>query len=114
MKLEFLFAPTTDLQASLAFYRDVLGWDEAWREGDTTVAMTIPGSAVQLMLDAAEPEAPAGPVYVVDSVTDFHARRPGSLTVLADPEPIPDGFVATYAEPAGTVFYVLDQSGASA
>jgi catechol 2,3-dioxygenase-like lactoylglutathione lyase family enzyme len=36
MKLEFLNVPTRDLQASLALYRDELGWQEAWREGDST------------------------------------------------------------------------------
>ncbi|CAN5761250.1 hypothetical protein BH18ACT7_BH18ACT7_13010 [soil metagenome] len=52
MKLEFLFAPTADLEASLALYRDELGCEEVWREGDTTVTLALPGTDVQLMLDA--------------------------------------------------------------
>ena len=41
MKLEFLLIPTTDLGASLALYRDVLGFTELWREGDTTAALAV-------------------------------------------------------------------------
>ena len=42
MKFEFLFVPTADLNASLAFYRDALGFSEVWREGDSTVALAVP------------------------------------------------------------------------
>lgn len=58
MKLEFLFTPTSDLKASLALYRDSLGFTEVWREGDATVALALPGTEVQLMLDAHDPDAP--------------------------------------------------------
>jgi catechol 2,3-dioxygenase-like lactoylglutathione lyase family enzyme len=44
MKLEFCYLPTTDLAASLRLYRDALGFDELWREGDTTVGLAIPGT----------------------------------------------------------------------
>ena len=76
MKLEFLFVPTSDLNASLALYRDGLGFTEVWREGDATVALALPGSDVQLMLDANDPDAPLGPLFVVDSVEAFDAGRP--------------------------------------
>ena len=66
VKLEFLLVPTTDLSASLALYRDGLGWQEAWREGDATVVLAMPGTEVQLMLDANDPTAPVGPLFVVD------------------------------------------------
>lgn len=110
MHLEFLLVPTSDLPASLALYRDGLGFVELWREGDATVALSLPGSDVQLMLDANDPEAPAGPIFVVDSVADFHAVRPGSLGVIAEPAEIPGGAMATYSDPGGAVLYVLDQS----
>ena len=32
MKLTFLYHPVIDLDQAVTFYRDVLGWDEAWRE----------------------------------------------------------------------------------
>ena len=93
MKLEFLFTPTSDLKASLALYRDGLGFTEVWREGDATVALALPGTEVQLMLDANDPDAPIGPLFVVDSVEAFHAARPETLTVarcaLGDPRRLP-------------------------
>lgn len=52
-------APVTNLRAALALYRDRLGWQEAWREGEGTVALKLPGSDVQLMLDLSEEFAAA-------------------------------------------------------
>jgi len=114
MKLEFLFVPTTDLKASLALYRDALGFGEVWREGDTTVALSLPGTDVQLMLDANDPDAPLGPLFVVDSVEAFHAARPEALTVIEEVSEIPGGFMATYQDPGGATLYVMDQSTDSA
>jgi len=110
MKLEFLFAPTADLEASLALYRDELGWEEVWREGEATVTLSLPGSDVQLMLDANEPSAPFGPLFVVDDVAKFHETRPAALQVVEAPSEIPGGFLATYQDPGGTTLYVMDQS----
>ena len=110
MKLEFLFIPTADLRASLALYRDGLGFTEAWREGEATVALAMPGTDVQLMLDANDPDAPVGPLFVVDSVEAFHAGRAETLAVLDGPAEIPGGFLATYQDPGGATIYVMDQS----
>lgn len=109
MKLEFLFVPTSDLSASLASYR-ALGFTEVWREGETTAALVLPGSEVQLMVDANDPKAPVGPVFVVESLATFHADRPESLTVVEEPSEIPGGYQAVYSEPGGAVLYVIDQS----
>ena len=114
MKLEFLFAPTSDLHGSLALYRDALGFTEVWREGDATVALSVPGTDVQLMLDANAPDAPFGPLFVVDSVEAFHAARLEALDVIEEPAEIPGGFLATYREPGGATIYVMDQSTDSA
>ncbi len=110
MKLEFLFAPTSDLQASLALYRDAFGCEEVWREGDTTVALTLPGTDTQLMLDANDPSAPFGPLFIVDDVQKFHEERPASLSVVEAPSEIPGGFSATYKDAGGMTIYVMDQS----
>jgi catechol 2,3-dioxygenase-like lactoylglutathione lyase family enzyme len=110
MKLEFLFIPTSDLKASLALYRDSLGFTEMWREGDATVALSLPGSDVQLMLDSHDPDAPLGPLFVVDSVEAFHAARPAALAVVEGPSEIPGGSMATYQDPGGATIYVMDQS----
>lgn len=114
MKLEFLFVPTSDLNASLALYRDGLGFTEVWREGDATVALALPGTDVQLMLDANDPDAPLGPLFVVDSVEAFHAARAESLTVVNELSEIPGGFMAAYQDPGGATIYVMDQSTDSA
>jgi hypothetical protein len=110
MKLEFLLVPTSDLEASLALYRDALGFNELWRESDSTVALTVPNSDLQLMLDASDPDAPVGPIFVVDSVKAFDATRPKALSVIEDVSEIPGGFMATYQDPGGATIYVLDQS----
>lgn len=110
MKLEFMFVPTSDLAASLALYRDTLGFTEVWREGDATVALALPGSDVQVMLDAHDPKAPVGPLFVVDSVQTFHAGRPQTLAVLDGPSEIPGGYLATYQDPGGATIRVMDQS----
>ena len=101
MKLEFLFVPTANLGASLALYRDGLGFTEVWREGAATVALALPGTDVQLMLDANDPDAPLGPLFVVDTVEAFHAARPETLAVVQGPSEIPGGFLATYQDPGG-------------
>lgn len=44
MQLTFMYQSVDDLPAALAFYRDALGFQEAWREGDSTVAFELPGS----------------------------------------------------------------------
>ena len=95
MKLQLLFAPTSDLDASLALYRDALGFAEVWREGDATVALSLPGTDVRLMPDANDAEAPFGPLFVVDSVEAFHAARPAALNVIEEPAEIPGGLLAT-------------------
>lgn len=110
MKLEFLLVPTRDLSAALALYRDGLGCQEAWREGETTVSLTLPGTEVKLMLDANDPDAAFGPIFVVDSVHDFHTGRPSELRIRVEPEAIPGGFMATYQDQSGNTIYVLDQS----
>jgi hypothetical protein len=89
MKLEFLFVSTSDLGASLGLYRDGLGFNEVWREGDATVALALPGSDVQLMLDSHDPDAPIGPLFVVDSVEAFPAARPDRFAVVEAAGEIP-------------------------
>lgn len=110
MKLELFYVPTDDLAASLGLYRDTFGATELWREGETAAALTFPGTDAQVMLDASDPSAPAGPMFVVDSVTDFHADLPAGLTVVEAPAAIPGGSLAVYADGGGTILYVLDQA----
>lgn len=106
MELTFLYVPVTELAAAEAFYRDVLGLQEAWREGDGTVAFSLPGSSVQVIVST-DPD-PAGPMYQVDDVAAWLAEH-ARLAVRVPRKEIPGGAVVGLADPAGNVFYVFDQ-----
>lgn len=109
MKLTFVYAPVPELAPALAYYRDTLGLDEAWREGDDTVAFVLPDSDVQIMVSV--DTDPAGPMYLVDDAAAWVAAHP-ELTPESEVIDIPDGAVVRYADPAGNAFYVFDQAGA--
>ena len=109
MKLEFWYAPVTDLRAALTLYRDTLGWEEAWREGDLTASLTMPGTDVQLMIDAHNAYVP-GPIFLVDKVADFVAEHGDRLTWRYPPAEIPCGRLGGFEDPAGNVVFVMDQA----
>jgi catechol 2,3-dioxygenase-like lactoylglutathione lyase family enzyme len=112
MELSFLYVPVPDLPEAVAFYRDVVGLDEAWREGETTVAFRLPGSEVELMVDA-DPSAPAGLTpggfFRVDDLDGWLAGRP-SVRVVQEPFPMPGGRAASVADPAGNTVYVFEMA----
>jgi predicted enzyme related to lactoylglutathione lyase len=110
MKLTFIYAPVADLNAAIAHYRDVLGLDESWREGDHTVAFQLPDTDVQIMVSV--DEGAAGPMYLVDDVAAFIEAHP-KLEVAIPHTEIPDGHRAGFVDPAGNLMYVLDQTGAA-
>lgn len=114
MKLELFYLPTSDLVASLTLYREAFGATELWREGETTAALTFPGTDAQVMLDASDPTAPPGPMFTVASVAEFHASLPTGMTVLSEPAAIPGGAMAVYTDAGGTIIYILDQAADSA
>jgi catechol 2,3-dioxygenase-like lactoylglutathione lyase family enzyme len=110
MRLEFCYLPTSDLAASLRLYRDQLGFDELWREGDTTVGLAIPGNDTALMIDGAGLDGwGPGPIFGVDSVRDFHAEH-SDLDVVTEPSEIPGGHLMAARDPSGNIYYVMDQS----
>jgi catechol 2,3-dioxygenase-like lactoylglutathione lyase family enzyme len=112
MKLIFVYQPVADMKQALSLYRDTLGWEEAWREGETTTALQLPGSEVQLMLDLDDGSGKAapGPVFEVDSVREFQAARRDQLRFRQEPNEIPGGFWGAFEDPSGNVVYLLDQS----
>lgn len=107
--LHKIYARADDLTTTVRFYRDTLGWSEAWREGDDTVAFHIPGSDAQVMVSTTD--QPAGPMLLVDRVEDFLDRTSG-LTVTIGPYGIPDGTVVGFEDPSGNTIYVFDQARA--
>ncbi|TDE15739.1 VOC family protein [Jiangella asiatica] len=114
MKLTYIYVSVPELAPALAFYRDELGLDEAWREGESTVAFGLPGSPVQLMLDVPPDGGErwnSGPFYEVDDVETFMKEHAGFRWV-GDPIDLPGGRSVSFADPAGNVIHVFDQSAA--
>lgn len=106
MKPSFIYIPTTDLAALATFYGDVLGLAEAWREGDDTVAYSLPDSDLQLMVSTDPGEQ--GPMYLVPSAEAWLAQNP-DLEVAVPLAQIPGGAVVGLKDPSGNAFYVFDQ-----
>jgi catechol 2,3-dioxygenase-like lactoylglutathione lyase family enzyme len=112
MKLTFLYQPVDDLGAAVAFYRDGLGLDASWREGEGTAAFRLPGTEVELMLDVPPDDGPewrAGGFFTVDSVDKFMAEHPG-ITWVGDVIDVPGGRSVTFQDPAGNTIHLVDQS----
>ncbi|GAA1704910.1 hypothetical protein GCM10009792_25990 [Microcella alkalica] len=101
MMLSYLFTPVTDLELAAAFYRDSLGWEEVWREGDTTIAFAAPTGEVQVMLDTTP--WPAGPMYLVPDLEDWLAAH-AELAASIPRTEIPGGAVIGFTDPTGNAF----------
>ena len=110
MKLVFLYHPVKDLKESLSFYRDTLGYEEAWREGEHTVALTIPNSDVRLLIEDDEQELGAGGVFLVNSVDDFYEEKKHTLTFVKEPINIPPGRYAIYKDNSNNHIRIIDFS----
>ena len=109
MKLTFYFQPVDDLRLAAQHYLD-LGWEEAWREGEHTIAMQMPDVETQLMLDDAEGWGGPGPMYLVNDLMpwlDAHpALNTGPITE------IPGGRVVEVTGP-GHQYYIFSMDEAS-
>jgi catechol 2,3-dioxygenase-like lactoylglutathione lyase family enzyme len=92
-KLTYVYLPVRDLKAARDYYRDVLGLEETWREGDIGCAFALPDTPVQLMLMLAEDGSSdaAGMVFNVDSVDKFHAEQRGKIDFAGEPFDVPGG-----------------------
>jgi catechol 2,3-dioxygenase-like lactoylglutathione lyase family enzyme len=109
MKLTFLYQPVEDLAAAAAFHRDLLGLEEAWREGDDTIAFWLPDRSAQIMI--ATSPLPPGPMFLVENLDAWTADHP-SIETTVEKSDIPGGAVAGFAAPGGNTFYVFDQPDA--
>lgn len=108
MKLIFLYHPVKNLKESLAFYREKLGFEEAWREGDHTAALKCPDSDIQIMIDEDEHELSAGGVFLVESVDEFYNDNKDTLEFIKGPVDIPPGRYAIYKDNSGNPLRILD------
>ena len=90
-KLTYVYLPVTDLKAARTFYRDTLGLDETWREGEATCAFALPGTTIQLMLNQVAPDAPdqMGMVFTIPSVDNFYQAQQAALSFIEEPHDIP-------------------------
>lgn len=108
MRPSFLYHPVTDLDEAVRFYRDTLGLDEAWREGDETVAFALPGTELQIMLDSssADQGGPSG-FFEVDDLDAFYEARRDTVTWVDAPSDLPPIRWASFTDPAGNLFRVF-------
>jgi predicted enzyme related to lactoylglutathione lyase len=90
-KMTFIYLPVADMAAARTFYRDQLGLQEAWRQGDASCAFGLPGTDVQLMLTATSvsPQTRAGMVFHVADVESFYQENQGQIDFQGQPYPIP-------------------------
>lgn len=108
MKLTFLYHPVTDLAAAVAFYRDVLGWDEAWRMGDDTAAMQIPGSDLEVML-AVDTDREASGFFEVEDIDQFYAENRDRIEFVDEPRDLPPIRYAAFRDPAGNLIRIFTE-----
>ncbi len=113
-KMSLVYLPVHDMKKALAFYRDQLGLDESWREGDGTVAFKLPGTEVELMIDLVHEgeKNTAGPGFIIPSVDEFYAAQHGKLEFAIKPMDIPPGRLAAVKDLDGNTLYLFDMSKA--
>jgi catechol 2,3-dioxygenase-like lactoylglutathione lyase family enzyme len=103
--LKYLYVGVTDFEATLAYWRDVLGARLVWRFNafDANVAAVEVGTGTPLVLLADHRPAPSVmPLWIVKdldaAVTELTAR---GWTATAGPFGIPDGDCYTFVDPSG-------------
>jgi catechol 2,3-dioxygenase-like lactoylglutathione lyase family enzyme len=106
VKLTFVYQPVEDVEAAAAFYRETLGFEETWRDGEITVAFWLPGRPAQVMVSTTK--QPPGPMYLVDTLDEWIRNHP-DVVVTIEKYAIPGGSVAGFEAPGGNTFYVFDQ-----
>jgi len=105
-EFRFLYQLVSDLGAAVKFYTEELGFEEAWRDGDLSVAVWMPGHSAQEMLSTSG--KPPGPMYLVENLDEWIDQHSGvAIAVKRDAAGVVS--VAGLKDPAGNVFYVFDQ-----
>lgn len=105
-ELRYLYQPVGDLEAAMSFYSDVLGFEEAWRDGALSTAYWMPGRGCQILLSVSG--KPAGPMYLVDSLSAWIQKHP-ALAIAVQKDAAGTGTVAGFQDLDGNVFYIFDQ-----
>jgi catechol 2,3-dioxygenase-like lactoylglutathione lyase family enzyme len=107
MKLLFLYHSVQNANESVTFYRDVMGWEEAWREGTDTVCFHIPDSPIRLLIDK-DDNPKSGGFFHVDNVDAFYEENRDRLNFTVEPRDIPPGRFAAFEDPSGNIVRLLD------
>ena len=110
MKLGYIYTPVKDFEAALRFYRDTLGFEEFWREGELAAGFKLPDSNVALMIDRDPREEGTSAFFAVDSVDEFYEKRKDELDFLFEPREIPPGKYVAFADPSGNPVRIMDSS----
>jgi lactoylglutathione lyase len=101
-----------DIQRSVAFYRDVLGLELAWRFSETIAAVRVTeGFLIVLCEDADRARATAIPALVlaVEQIDEVYRALAERGVAFAGPiEDRPYGRIATFTDPDG---YTYDLCG---
>ena len=111
-KLAILYVPIHDLKSALAFYRDRMGLEEAWREGEGTVAFKLADTNVELMIDLVDEGGieKTGPMFILPSVDRYYEENQGTMEFARKPVDIPPGRMAIVKDPSGNLIYLADFS----
>lgn len=108
-KVDAVTVRVPDLDAGLAFYRDVLGHSLNWRDdaiGQAGLALSEGDSELVLTT-----EQGYEPNWLVDSVDDaVEVFRTSGGSVVAEPFDIPVGRVGVVVDPFGNTLVLIDLS----
>jgi catechol 2,3-dioxygenase-like lactoylglutathione lyase family enzyme len=121
MKLEVVGIPVSDVDRSLAFYTDQVGFrldhDVTPNPGMRVVQMTPPGSACSVVIGAGmplgEPGTSRGPQLVVDDIDALRAELVGRGVEISEvqqlgPEGAPGSRFAFFTDPDGNAWSVQE------
>jgi catechol 2,3-dioxygenase-like lactoylglutathione lyase family enzyme len=108
-KVDAVTVPVPDLDAGLAWYRDVLGHELRWRDDAMGVAgLGLPGSDTEIVLSTRFAYEPNWLVDRVEEAVEVFRANGGGVEV--EPSDIPVGRVAVVVDPFGNRIVVLDLS----
>ena len=113
MKPTYIYMAVDDIKPALAFYRDELGLDESWREGEGTAAFQLPGSDIEIMVDERKDDSPiwsSGPMFLVPDLDAWLAEHP-AIPRLGEDITAPGVRITPLADPGGNAFHVFEILG---
>lgn len=114
-ELHSVYLPVREMNSALQFYRDQVGLEEIWREGDLAIAFQLPETDVQLIIGQITEDGPAvaGPVFVIASVDELYTTEQGTFEFAGMPVDIPPGRLGAVKDPSGNSLYFIDFSNSS-